>query len=161
MTKPRSAATGATAQTPDTLRILAIRVEFQPDTLQETNGTGRFLMTPPDEPTIDPAPHDRAYFDAQLQALANYFATVSRNKLILTWNIYPQANTGSYTLPRKMNYYAPGKDSANADQRLAELFRDAFTQADQQDDIDFSHYDSFILFHAGVGSDLNFDFDPT
>ena len=27
--------------------------------------------------------------------------------------------------------------------------------------IDFSRYDSFVLFHAGVGSDFAFDFDPT
>ena len=145
----------------DTLHILAIRVEFQPDTLPETTGDGRFMLEPPAEPTIDPPPHDRAYFEAQLQALSNYYRTVSNGKLILLYEVYPRDNLRAYQLPRDMAYYAPGADSAYEDQRLAELFRDGFTIADQEDSIDFTRFDSFIVFHAGVGRDLNFDFDPT
>ncbi|MDQ7054109.1 MAG: hypothetical protein Q9P14_14945 [candidate division KSB1 bacterium] len=145
----------------DTLRILAIRVEFQPDTLAETTGDGRFVLQPPAEPTIDPPPHDRTYFEAQLQALSNYYKTVSNGKLILLYEVYPREATRAYQLPHNMAYYAPGADSAHEDQRLAELFRDGFTVADRDDQIDFSRFDSFILFHAGVGRDLNFDFDPT
>ena len=145
----------------DTLRILAIRVEFVPDTLAETTGDGRFVMTSPETPTIDPPPHDRRYFEAQLQALANYYYKVSNGKLVLLWDVYPRENEAAYQLDKPMIYYAPGPESEEADRRLAELFRDGFLLADRQDNIPFSQYDSFILFHAGVGNDLRFDFDPT
>ena len=145
----------------DTVRILAIRAEFQLDSLAETTGDGKFIMQPPESPTIDPPPHDREYFEAQLQALANYYRTVSNGKLILTWEVLPRQNDAAYLLPNEMKYYAPGEDSADEDMRLSELLQDAFTVADTQDDIDFAAYQDFMVFHAGVGRDLNFDFDPT
>lgn len=145
----------------DTIRILAIRAEFVADTLDLTTGDGKFVLTLPDEPVIDPPPHDKNYFDAQLLALKNYYQTVSNGKLILTWEIYPQQNAAAYQLPNNMLYYAPDGDDGLADIRLAELFRDAFQIADQQVQIAFSQFDSFVLFHAGVGNDVGFDFDPT
>jgi M6 family metalloprotease-like protein len=145
----------------DTIRILAIRAEFVADTLDLTTGNGKFVLAPPEEPVIDPPPHDKNYFDAQLQALKNYYRTVSNSKLLLTWEIYPQQNAAAYQLPNDMLYYAPDGDDRLADIRLAELFRDAFQAADRQDQIAFSGFDSFILFHAGVGNDIGFDFDPT
>jgi len=145
----------------DTIHVLAIRVEFQPDTIDQTTGTGRFVYTPNPEITIDPPPHDRAYFEAQLTALANYFNNVSRGKLILDFDVYPREPRQAYGLERTMDYYGPGRDSPESDSRLTELFRDGFAKADQSDNIDFSSYDSFILFHAGVGEDFDEDFDPS
>ncbi|MFQ5628073.1 MAG: T9SS type A sorting domain-containing protein [bacterium] len=145
---------------PDTLSILAIRAEFVADTLDLTTGDGKFVLTPPDEPTIDPPPHDKNYFEAQLQALSNYYRTVSNNKFVLSFEVYPQQTEAAYQLPNNMLYYAPD-DEQLTDSRLAELFRDAFHAADQQDAITFSDFDSFVLFHAGVGNDVGFDFDPT
>lgn len=145
---------------PDTIRVLAIRAEFVSDTLEVTTGDGKFVLTPPDEPTIDPPPHDKDYFDAQLHALSNYYKTVSNDKFILTYKVYPQQNESAYQLANDMMFYAPD-DEQLADARLAELFQDAYQAADQQDNIPFSDFDSFILFHAGVGNDVGFDFDPT
>ncbi|KAA3612623.1 MAG: T9SS C-terminal target domain-containing protein [Calditrichaeota bacterium] len=145
----------------DTLRILAIRVEFEPDTLSATTGDGSFDLSSPAEPTVDPSPHDRTYFEDQLQALANYYKTVSNNKQILTWDVYPSNTNDAFKVSNDILYYAPNDGSPLVDTRLAELFRDGFLQADQNESIDFSRYDSFILFHAGVGNDINFDFDPT
>lgn len=152
---------GTQAAFPDTVKILALRVDFQADTLQETTGDGKFLLTPSDSALVDPPPHDKQYFDAQLQAVANYFRTVSGGKLLLQWQILPAAEREAFLLPRDMAYYAPGKDSPEADARLAELLRDAVQIADRTATIDFSDFHSYWIFHAGVGNDLNLDFDTT
>jgi M6 family metalloprotease-like protein len=147
----------------DTLDLLAIRVAFRPDNVSQTTGNGRFLLSrsSPADTSIDQPPHHRAYFEAQLLALANYYAGVSRGKLILRYQVYPAVDTSSYNLDQPMSYYAPGRQDPRSDQRLAELFRDGFQKADAVDAIDFSKFDSFILFHAGVGEDFAEDFDPT
>ncbi|MDZ7288682.1 MAG: FG-GAP-like repeat-containing protein [candidate division KSB1 bacterium] len=145
----------------DTLDILAIRVDFQPDTIAQTTGNGRFMLSRSDKYTIDPPPHDRAYFEAQLLALKNYYASVSAGKLILRYQVFPIAEAEAYHLDRPMSYYAPGRKDPNSDKRLAELFRDGFQKAEAADPIDFSRFDSFILFHAGVGEDFAESGDPT
>ena len=61
----------------DTLRILALRAEFQTDQNDSTTGDGSFLMDSPAEPTIDPPPHDLDYFQGQLKALSNYYNAYS------------------------------------------------------------------------------------
>ncbi|NUO79800.1 VCBS repeat-containing protein [candidate division KSB1 bacterium] len=144
----------------DTISILAIRVEFQRDSLRQTTGDGRFLRTADAKYTIDPPPHNRSYFVAQLTALANYYKTVSRGKAILQFQVYPQAEEQAYVLERNMQYYAPGLKVENSDRRLAELLQDGFKKAEESDQINFSQFDSFVLFHAGVGEDFNEDFDP-
>ena len=146
---------------PDTVRVLVLRAEFVADSSDRTTGNGTFILTPPAEPVLDPPPHNKSYFDAQLTALANYYSTVSNGKLRIMWTIYPQSETQAYQLPNKMQYYAPGKNNPKADERLAELLQDAIGVAEETDQIPFSRYDSFMLFHAGVGSDVGLDFDPT
>ncbi len=145
----------------DTLRIIALRVEFKPDTIPETTGDGTFDLSTPEAPTIDPPPHNKSYFSAQLQALANYYATVSNGKLVLQWDVFPEEENAAYRLEREMAYYGPDTDQAEAEKRLAELFSDAVSLADQQDNLAFDAYQSVIIFHAGVGNDISFDLDPT
>ncbi|MEK7727215.1 MAG: FG-GAP-like repeat-containing protein [candidate division KSB1 bacterium] len=144
----------------DTINLLAIRVEFKRDTVRQTTGDGRFLRAADAKYTIDPPPHNRSYFSAQLTALANYFKSVSRGKAVLQFQVYPLAEESAYALERTMDYYGPGLKAANSDQRLAELLQDGFQKADAADHPDFAKFDSFILFHAGVGEDFNEDFDP-
>lgn len=146
---------------PDTLNILALRVEFQPDALAETTGDGLFMLTPNAEITIDPPPHNRAYFEAQLTALANYYKSVSSGKVILRFQVLPNDENAGYRLPQEMRYYGPGRDSAERDKRLAELLRDAIGVADAAGGIDFSQFDSFIIFHAGIGEDFAEEIDET
>jgi len=145
----------------DTLRLLALRVEFRTDSVNTTTGNGRFDLFTPTSPGIDSPPHHRSYFQAQLIALANYYAAASGGKLVLQAEVFPSAENAAYQLPHSMTYYSPGRASANADRRLAELFRDAVQAADQIGGIDFSSFDSFIIFHAGVGNDFSIDFDST
>lgn len=144
----------------DTINILAIRVEFRRDSLRQTTGDGRFLRAADAKYTIDPPPHNRSYFVAQMTALANYYKSVSRGQAVLQFQVYPQAEEQAYALDRTMDYYGPGLKATNSDQRLAELFQDGFKKAEEIDQINFAQFDSFILFHAGVGEDFNEDFDP-
>lgn len=149
--------------TPDTLRILAIRVDFQADNNPLTTGNGKFDLSPPsaEETVIDPPPHNRTYFEHQLLALSNYFRTVSNGKLSIEFEVFPNDLNGAFTVSQPMNFYSPPRDEELLDQRLSELFQEGFQLADAAGTIDFSQFDSFILFHAGVGLDFAFDFDPT
>ncbi|RMD90607.1 MAG: hypothetical protein D6813_08915, partial [Calditrichaeota bacterium] len=146
---------------PDTLHILAIRVAFQEDNNSLTTGNGRFDLSTPEEPRLDPPPHDRIYFENQLQALSNYYKTVSHGQLILEYEVFPKDTSGSYTVSREMSFYVPLGSEEKLDEGLAELFREAFQVADSVDTINFSRYDSFIIFHAGVGADFALSVDPT
>ena len=47
------------------------------------------------------------------------------------------------------------------DEKLGELFRDAIQTADANSNINFSQFDVYIVFHAGVGSEFTQDFDTT
>ncbi|MFC1502024.1 FG-GAP-like repeat-containing protein [bacterium] len=140
----------------DSLHILALMVEFQPDNNANTTGDGRFDMTLPTEPVIDPPPHDRSYFQDQLTALSNYYRTVSSGKLIISFSVTETV----LELPNVMAHYNPATDGEATDRGLAELFRDAVAAADSED-IVFSDYDCFLIFHAGVGRDIALDYDPT
>ncbi len=145
----------------DTLKILAIRVSFQKDTSKTTTGNGSFNLSGSDTTIIDPAPHNRTYFQAQLNAVSHYFRTVSRQKLILTGEVFPAEEDGSYPLSHQMDYYNPDGTKDENDQKLAELFRDAVQKADETDHPAFSNYDIFVVFHAGVGQDFANDPDTT
>ena len=139
----------------DSLRILALRVEFEPDEDETTTGDGRFDLSIPPEPIIDPPPHNRAYFEDQMAALAAYFRTVSDGALILL----PEVSDSVFSLPRPMADYAfEAEDEVN--RGLTELYRDAIQAADGAGII-FSDYDCYIIFHAGVGRDVALSFDPT
>jgi len=146
---------------PDTLAILALRVEFQRDTSAQTTGDGGFMLAADPKKTIDPPPHNRAYFAAQLTALANYYKNVSRGKLVLTFEVWPNDDNAGYRLSQEMKYYGPGRDSAERDRHLAELLRDAIHAADAAGGVDFSRFDSFIIFHAGIGEDFDEEIDNT
>jgi M6 family metalloprotease-like protein len=145
----------------DTLDLLAIRVDFVSDAIPQTTGDGRFVLSLSDKNIIDPPPHNRAYFEAQLLALKNYFASVSRGQLILRYQVFPAGDDDAFHLDQPMNYYAPGRRDPNSDKRLAELFQDGFKKAEVSGAIDFSKFDSFILFHAGVGEDFADETDNT
>lgn len=145
----------------DTIRILAIRVDFPEDNNPLTTGNGKFILTASEEATIDPPPHNRTYFEHQLLALANYFRTVSQGQLIIEFEVLPEEQNGAFTVSQQMSSYSPTRDEELLDQRLSELFQEALQLADASGAIDFSQFDSFVVFHAGVGLDFAFDFDPT
>jgi hypothetical protein len=145
--------------TADTLRIAAIRVEFVEDQVETTTGNGLFDLSTESDYKIDKPPHNKTYFEHQLLALRNYFKTVSNHHLELLFDVYPEEENSSYSLPHDMVYYSGEEDEEKQKLRWAELMQDALKVADDQ--IDYGQYDIYMIFHAGVGNDFAFDFDAT
>lgn len=144
---------------PAQLDVVALRVEFQPDTSRFTTGDGTFggalfdtLTT-----TVDPLPHDAAYFQAHLDFLEHYVATVSDGQTQVTTHLVPEV----VRVSQRMGAYSPTGPEADSDAELAKLaalVEEAWTLADQQSSFDLAGFDpertAFLLFHAGVGRDI-------
>jgi M6 family metalloprotease-like protein len=163
--------------TPKNIRVLGIRVQFKKESPDDpaTTGNGWFDLRSyeqfyqEEKHIIDPAPHNRAYFEAHLKALANYWSISSKGKLNLEFDVYPQSDT-AYTLPYTISHYGSIDSTPNPQfypvEQLDSFFKHSFIMADTSslDEIDFTKYDSFVLFHAGSDRqhDLGeFGVDPT
>ena len=151
----------------ETLRLLALRVDFATDTLATTSGDGSFESAFPFAGNwwIDPLPHDSLYFDHQLGALEGYYDLASSGSLALDWEIWPRGAQAAYRLPRPMWHYHWNQDEARTDGQLAELFRDALRAADADPALAFlagglPRFDAYVIFHAGVGQDFGPDATP-
>jgi hypothetical protein len=136
----------------DTVRVLAVMVDFQTDTDNQTTGTGHFqLDASAAQNKIDPPPHDSAYFSYKLLFLSNYFRKVSNGKL----NVKGEVLGRIVTLPKNMSAYSPAKDGRN-DKPLATLVTESWRLADSlYPSVQFGKYDAFVIFHAGVGRDID------
>ena len=143
---------------PDTLRILAIMVQFQPDSDPLTSGNGRFdLSTAPDS-IIDAPPRDSSYFADHLMFAKNYFPKASNGRQ----NISATVLGSILTLSKQMKQYAP----VNSNLPLGEMITEAWGLADSAyPQFPFDAYDLFVIFHAGSGKDIDLQssigFDPT
>ncbi len=149
------------AAVPDTLRILAVMVEFLPDDDARTSGTGAFDLAEPTTRMKDPAPHDRDYFDVHLAFLRNYFRKVSDAQ----FEIEPTLLPDTYRLPAQMRNYSPPKNSPD-NAELGRLVAETWSLVDSLSPAtEFERFDAFVLFHAGVGRDIDlvsiYGFDPT
>ncbi len=163
-----------------TLRILAIRVEFEEEIPDDprTTGNGLFDMRAQEEflqeegHLIDPSPHDTLFFTKHIQALHNYWSTVSSGGLALEGQVFPKHESLAYRLPDAMAHYgAPDSSLSYKVEMLRQFFHDSFNLADsfsvyedpQIYGIDFSQYDCFVIFHAGsdLQSDLGELVNPT
>src|SRR6056297_1844136 len=141
-----------------TLHIVAAMVEFQPDTTRFTSGDGTFSSQSipylqNQSITIDPLPHDRSYFEAHLEFARNYFTKMSGGDLDISYQVLDDI----YRLPQKMAAYSPiGFDPGS--EPLADLARDAWQQVSESGNLDLGLIPgdqiAFVLFHAGVGRDI-------
>lgn len=153
--------------TPDTIKIVAILVQFQQDSDPRSTGDGRFDLSNKyydpvlqKDTVIDAPPYDSSYFADHLLFLKNYYYKSSKGKLIITYDLYGKV----ITLPYQMQHYSPQKNENLL--KLGELYNDAWAAADSF--INFSGYDSlktaFLIFHAGVGRDIDltsiYGYDP-
>jgi len=153
----------------DTLKVLVLKVEFQTEVPDDptTTGNGNFDLRTYEEfvaeedHEFDPAPHNTSYFSAHMRALNRYWFNVSNRQLRLNWDIYPQAENAAFRLTHPMSYYGsegPWPDSS-VSFLLGKFFKDAFILADTlAPEIDFSQYDSYIIFHAGSDQQNNLYF---
>jgi len=138
----------------DTVKILAVMVEFQTDKDEATDGNGKFgtIYTQDYGNTIlDPLPHDRAYFEEHLEFAKNYFHQVSNGHLIISYYVLPKVITVSKT----MRNYSPQINS-NDFSSLANFSREVWEKADTANPgFNFSSYNLFTIYHAGVGRDVS------
>lgn len=143
---------------PDTLRVVAVMVQFVPDSSELTSGNGQFDFSAPQR-IIDSPPHDSAYFADHFLFVQNYFRKASNGKQNVTATILG----GVLTLPHQMRYYSP---EGTTNLPLANLAVDAWHMADSlYPTFPFQNYDLFVVFHAGSGKDVDLrgslGYDPT
>ena len=138
--------------------ILALRVEFAPDTSRFTTGDGTFAgLEFPLVPKVDPLPHDAAYFRAHLDFLAHYIRTASSGKTTLSTFLIPEV----IQLDHPMESYSPVGPDSESDEELSKLARfveESWIKANQVSIFDPTQLTfgktAFLLFHAGVGRDI-------
>lgn len=145
---------------PAQVDVVALRVEFEPDTTRFTTGDGTFggaLFDASLSPSVDPLPHDAAYFEAHLSFLEHYVSRVSDGQTQVEAHLVP----GILRVSQPMASYSPtgpNADSPAEREKLYALIREAWTQADAEVAFDASQLDPehtvFVLFHAGVGRDV-------
>ena len=144
---------------PDTVKILAILVQFQPDTDPRTSGDGRFDLLLPTEKIIDSPPHDSAYFADHFVFAQNYYSKASNGKQNIAATVFGEV----ITLKKQMKEYAPVNDNLP----LVEMIKEAWYTVDSlyPGEIPFQQYSMFTVFHAGVGKDIDLraslGYDPT
>lgn len=119
-----------TAVNDDTLRVIAIQVQFA-DTLMISQ-------------------RDSTWFANELTHSEQYFRGASRGSFHLAWTLAGKL----YSLPKGMGYY--GADSRE-EERVVELAQAVIDLAD--DDIDFSQYDNVFIIHAGAGQETDINAD--
>jgi len=144
------------AAEPETVRILAVRVDFLKDSADlETTGGGRFDLRSAEEAKIpiDPPPRNRAYFEFHLEALRRYYAVQTGGALALEYDVYPQEADSAYHLP-DTDRYGPWVSSVLGESitvRAVRLVRESLLAAEAADpEIPWKEYSSFLIFHAGA-----------
>ena len=143
----------------DTLRVLALMVQFKSDLDPRTSGGGLFMVSGTQN-QIDPPPHDSEFVAAKLRFLTNYFKRVSNGSLVIQADVFSPV----VSLADSMAVYSPQR--AGTDRPLGQLIVDSWTAASVSNpSFPFSLYDAFIIVHAGVGRDINvislLGYDPT
>jgi hypothetical protein len=143
----------ATTNQTDTLKILAVMVEFQTDRDETTFGNGKFGSIYSQNyglNILDPLPHDKAYFESHLLFAENYYKKVSNGKLIIQYTVLP----GILTVSKTMRNYSPPSNSTDYS-LLADFCKEVWQLADSANPgFDFSQFNVFTIFHAGAGRDV-------
>ncbi len=133
-------------------RLLVILVDFQEEESQYTTGNGKFLLEPDPnwKTSIGAPPHNREFYEANMEALRYYYKAVSMELYDLEYEVYPK-DKPAYTLSNPMSYYnPPGVSSDIFVQKMEEYFKESFELADRDDpDIDFGSFGHYMIIHAG------------
>ncbi len=138
----------------DTVKILAVMVNFQEDRDGATFGNGKFgsiYSQNYGNDILDPLPHDRDYFETHLTFVKNYYQKVSNGKVNIQFTILPD----TFSVSKTMRNYSPvpGSDDFTP---MGQYAQEVWTKADQMyAGLNFSDYNLFVIFHAGVGRDIS------
>ncbi len=137
----------------DELNILAVMVEFQEDNDGNTFGNGKFGSIYSQDygsDILDPLPHNAEYFSSHLEFAQNYFTKVSDGNMNINYDVLPSV----VTVSEIMREYSPEPGSDDLI-NIADFAKEVWELADQSfSNIQFSDYDMFIIFHAGVGREI-------
>ena len=145
--------------TTGTLNVVAIMVEFEPDSNRLTSGTGIFgpgglpYLENVVNQRVEPLPHDKYYFESHLEFAKNYFEKSSDGQLNISYQVLPQV----YRLDKKMEEYSPtGETFTN--EKIAYLIRDSWAKVNENGGFDATGLNpdetAFVIFHAGIGRDI-------
>ncbi|HXV13127.1 MAG TPA: FG-GAP-like repeat-containing protein [Candidatus Krumholzibacteria bacterium] len=126
------------AVTDDTLRVLALQVQFADSLMGGQPGSNRSAV------------RDSTWFANELIHTEQYFRGASRNRFTFEWTL----EDSLYSLPRGMGYY--GADSRE-EERVVELAQTLIDLADAN--VDFSLYDHVFIIHAGAGQETDINAD--
>lgn len=158
----------------DTLRVLLVRIGFEANRdsqLTTIAPGGDFNLVPPadpDELIVDPPPHNKAFYEAHLEGLSEYYNYQSGGRLHIEGEVLPTGDNDSYKLSDIADY-GPGAGNTWTIESLERLVRDMIVLADEGTAADgsanLSDYDddspfTYIIFvHAGSDwqSDINQD----
>ncbi len=139
----------------DSLNILAVLVDFPEDKDDATFGNGKFGSIYSEDygiTILDPLPHNGEYFEDHLTFAKNYFTKVSKEKFNVSYTVLSDILTVSKTIRN----YTPPINDLNDLSPLADFTEEVWNLADAHyTNIDFSNYDLFVIFHAGVGKDVS------
>ena len=123
-----------------------------------TTGVGAFDLRSAEEAAAEYAlpydlpPHDRAYFERHLTALARYYEVVSAGRVAISAEVFPRAMQQAYALDQPMLHYGNGRTTAEIGAKWIELLRDALRAAlADPAGPRLDEFNSFLVFHAGVG----------
>ncbi len=151
----------------DTVKVMLFRVAFlsdRKDKLSSINTGGDFDLTSPDTTSIiDPAPHNRDYFDSHMKGLRNYYHFQSCGKLEIIWDVLPRGQNESYKLSDIADY-GPGESEVWTTGRIVDFLHDCVMAADaelaeQGYPVSFGDYDAIIMAHAGANMQSDVDYD--
>lgn len=138
----------------DTIKILAVMVNFIQDRDGTTFGNGKFgsIYTKNYGTSIlDPLPHNKNYFESHLEFVKNYFEKVSGGNLNVSFTVLPD----TFSVDQTMRNYSPMSKS-NDFTPLANFSKEVWQKADSMNPgFNFADYDIFTIFHAGVGRDIS------
>ena len=141
-------------QSNDTVKILAVMVSFQSDKDGTTFGTGKFGSIYSEDygnSILDPLPHNKTYFENHLTFVKNYFNKVSKGQQEISFTVIPD----TFSVTKTMRNYSPdpGTDDYT---KMGDFAKEVWQKAVQLNpSINFSDYDIFLIFHAGVGRDIS------
>jgi hypothetical protein len=141
------------SQIPETLYVYGVRVQFKQYNDPNTTGDGTFDLSNNFPDSVDAPPHDSTYFLDHFEFLKNYFYKASKGHLVIKFQLLGNIKT----LPNHMGDYSPRRTENNL--RLGNLFFDTWRSIDSIPGI-FSGIDTtkkvaFVIFHAGVGKDVD------
>ena len=157
--------------------IIGIMVEFQPETIDDprTTGSGTFLLESNidslvtcyqsqesrcDGFLVDPPPHNALYFEDQIKAVKNYYLNISKGNIdSFEYDIIETV----YQLDKTMSEYSEMSSYDEPEEAIAYLYSEGLELASL--DIEILIEDNnlnlnevlIVMFHAGMGEDYTFE----